>query len=541
MYDDTRAADQVDRVNDVGGYVWTELGYRRMQPAWALPKLLWLLGEHPDLAGRARLPHQNDVINQRLVGHPVPTDLSNALKTGAHLIDETLAPRGLRRAGRPPAGAAGPRPVRHRNRHRQRRRGRGHRHPRRHPGHLRSHRRLRRPARRRCADVGSWNSVLGTTLILKGVTRDLIQDPLGAVYSHKAPNGDWLPGGASSTGAGVISRDFPGTDLDALNQAASTHEPAVGSHLPAGLQRGTVPVRRARRPRLHPRRTGRRRATGSPPSCKASAFIERLCFDYLHLLGRPHRRSPDPHRRRHQEPLLVPAAGGHPRPPGDPAGQRRTRPRDGRARRIPRPAAADVAAEMVRVRARHRPAPGHGRHATTPPTSALITELEQRGWLDSHAADTRPRKDQPDDLPGPRPPRRNRLARRKPLRRLQRHRPDHPAGWTRRRSSPSGPAPPASTASGPPPSAAPRSPPRPAPTSAAPPCTSTPDSANWTSATRKDSPPRKWPTGSPTRWPRSAPTPSPTTSPAGKTRSRPRTGSSPRCTTSRPSTPPAGS
>ena len=66
--------------------------------------------------------------------------------------------------------------------------------------------------------VGSWNSVLGTTLVLKGVTRELIRDPLGAVYSHKAPNGDWLPGGASSTGAGVISRDFPGADLDELNR-----------------------------------------------------------------------------------------------------------------------------------------------------------------------------------------------------------------------------------------------------------------------------------------------------------------------------------
>ncbi|MFB9840722.1 carbohydrate kinase, partial [Actinoallomurus acaciae] len=57
---------------------------------------------------------------------------------------------------------------------------------------------------------GSWNSVLGTTLLLKGVTREPLRDPYGVVYSHRAPDDVWLPGGASSTGAGAISRDVPG-------------------------------------------------------------------------------------------------------------------------------------------------------------------------------------------------------------------------------------------------------------------------------------------------------------------------------------------
>ena len=60
-----------------------------MQPAWALPKLLWLLREHADLAPHARLAHQSDLVTGRFVGGPVATDLSNALKTGAHLVDET--------------------------------------------------------------------------------------------------------------------------------------------------------------------------------------------------------------------------------------------------------------------------------------------------------------------------------------------------------------------------------------------------------------------------------------------------------------------
>ena len=48
MYDDTRATDEARRTNEVGAAVWASLGYR-MQPSWALPKLLWLLREHPSV------------------------------------------------------------------------------------------------------------------------------------------------------------------------------------------------------------------------------------------------------------------------------------------------------------------------------------------------------------------------------------------------------------------------------------------------------------------------------------------------------------
>ena len=336
MYDDTRAADMVERVNEVGAAVWRDLGYQRMQPAWALPKLLWLLREHPDLIAGARLAHQNDFINSRLVGHEVPTDLSNALKTGAHLIEETWPTDVFDALGV--------------------------------PGHLLPA--LVRPGTRigtvcaaaaeatgipvgtpvvsgatdGCAaqlgagalSVGSWNSVLGTTLVLKGVTRELIRDPLGAVYSHKAPNGDWLPGGASSTGAGAVSRDFPGADLDELNRRAARHEPAgalayplvsAGERFPfvAPQARGFLLGDTGRR-----RRPLRRRAAG-----------RRVRRTALLRLPRPARRTPGrgphPDRRRDEEHLLVSAARRHPRPPGHPARHRRSRARDGRAGRLTGP------------------------------------------------------------------------------------------------------------------------------------------------------------------------------------------------------------
>ena len=68
MYDDTRAVEETKRANEAGASVWATLGYNRMQASWGLPKLLWLLAQHPSLAAGTRLAHQTDFINRRLVG-----------------------------------------------------------------------------------------------------------------------------------------------------------------------------------------------------------------------------------------------------------------------------------------------------------------------------------------------------------------------------------------------------------------------------------------------------------------------------------------
>ncbi len=379
MYDDARATGEVARVNEVGGAVWRELGYRRMQPTWALPKLLWLLREHRDLLPGARLAHQSDVINHRLVGHPVPTDLSSALKTGAHLIDEdwprqVFADLGvptellpdLVRSGTPigpvctaaaeatgiPAGT----PV-------------------------------VSGATDGCAaqlgsgalGVGSWNSVLGTTLVLKGVTRDLIHDPLGAVYSHKSPDGDWLPGGASSSGAGIISRDFPGRDLDELNRQAAHHEPAGGLAYPLAAAGERFPFIAAEAQGF---------VLGTPTDdadrfaalLQGVAYVERLCFDYLHLLGAP------------VDGDLV-LTGGATRSAywcqlrADVLGRPVTLTENAESAlgmailaASPGRRTADVAAEMVRVRETVEPRTGRTARFADP-YRRLVEELEHRGWL----------------------------------------------------------------------------------------------------------------------------------------------------------------
>ncbi|MEV0378628.1 FGGY family carbohydrate kinase [Nonomuraea sp. NPDC050643] len=299
MYDDRRA--DADRANEAGAPVWERLGYRRMQPNWALPKLLWLLRDAP--AG-ARLAHQSDFVNRRLAGHEVATDLSNALKTGVDLIEERWPLEVFDALGVPPEIL--PEVVR--------------------PGTrlgtvcaaaaeetgLPAGTPIVAGTTDGCAAqlgagasrAGSWNSVLGTTLVLKGVTKELIDDPLGVVYSHRAPDGSWLPGGASSTGAGALTRDLPGRDLATLSEQAAAR---FGSAVPTGgLPAGSGPGRALPPAVTYPLVSRGERFPFAAPGAEGftlgepaddveryaaillgAAFIERLCFDYLDLLGAP--------------------------------------------------------------------------------------------------------------------------------------------------------------------------------------------------------------------------------------------------------------
>lgn len=379
MYDDTRA--DADLVNEVGGEVWASLGYRRMQPSWALPKLLWLVKEH----GRGRVLHQSDYVNRRLVGHDVPTDLSNALKTGAHLVDEDW-PHEVMSALGVPDGTLPP---------------------------------LVRPGTQLgvvCAAAaeatgipegtpvfagmtdgcaaqlgagaltpGSWNSVLGTTLVIKGVTRELIHDPLGAVYSHRGPDGDWLPGGASSTGSGAIPADAP---MEELLAGAAAFEPARTLAYPL-VSAGE------RFPFVAPEARGF--VLGDGPDRFAAVlqgigYVERLCFDYLDLLGAPvdgtltltggttrsrywcqlradilGRPVTLPENAQPALGMAVLAATSRTRPEGASLGG------GGAGRRR----VAEVAGEMVRMRETIEPRPGRfdGTYLR------FVDELTHRGWL----------------------------------------------------------------------------------------------------------------------------------------------------------------
>ena len=135
-------------------------------------------------------------------------------------------------------------------------------------------------------EPGDWSSVLGTTLVLKGCSQERIDDRAGGVYSHRSPDGGWLPGGASSSGAGVLPATFPGRDLDALGRRAVAHErtdvlayPLVsrGERFPFVAEDAEAFMLGA------PADDGEHVAA----LLQGLALVERLCFAQLARLGAP--------------------------------------------------------------------------------------------------------------------------------------------------------------------------------------------------------------------------------------------------------------
>jgi len=83
MYDDSRGATTVDKVNEIGGATWDRLGYRH-QGSWALPKLVAMIDAGAVPAG-SRVLTQADFISNRLAGRVLASDVSHSLKSGVDL------------------------------------------------------------------------------------------------------------------------------------------------------------------------------------------------------------------------------------------------------------------------------------------------------------------------------------------------------------------------------------------------------------------------------------------------------------------------
>jgi len=300
MYDDTRAVGQARRAQEAGANLWTTLGYR-MQPAWALPKLLWLQ-DAGALSRGDRVVHQADHLLRRLTGTVVATDTAHALKTGVDLRSASWPAEVFADLGVPlsllPAVVLPGTVLGTVSTEAARLTG------------LRAGTTVRAGMTDGCAAQiaaralrpGSWSSALGTTLVIKGSTVNLVHDPSGAVYSHRNPDGGWLPGGASSTGAGVIRDTFPTADDDTLatlTRLASDLVPVDAVVYPLGgsgerfpfvapaarafgldTVRGSDGTERSAA-RKQPELEGARFAA----LCQGVAYVERLSYDVLGGLG----------------------------------------------------------------------------------------------------------------------------------------------------------------------------------------------------------------------------------------------------------------
>ena len=248
----------------------------------SLGRMAMVRREHPE----ARWASTADVVNAALVGHAVAADTSHWLKAGIDLLARRWPVDAMTALGLDPAGT-GPLPDLVL------------------PGTLigtvdpEVARGVRLPhgvavvagmtdgctAQLAAGAVhdGDTMGVLGTTLVLKAVSRTPIESADGAVYSHLAPDGRYWAGGASNAGAGVLAAEFAGADLAALDQQVAD---VVAGYVryPLSVAGERFPVAD---PQLPPLTDGgpRSRLDAYRALLEGVAYVERLGLERLQQLG----------------------------------------------------------------------------------------------------------------------------------------------------------------------------------------------------------------------------------------------------------------
>lgn len=241
MYNDGRSVEEAAECNSAGSELTDPLGYK-FSASFALPKILWIMRNEPEIFQQtACFAHAADYIVSRLTGSFRMSDTSNALKTGYDLVNRRWPEFIERKLGIPldrlpqvvtpgltigtisshcsqETGLAAGTPVVAGVTDGT-------------AGFLASG----------AVKVGEWNSTIGSTLVVRGVSNELIKDPQGRIYCHAHPQGHWLPGGASNAGAECLTELFRGRDLDDLNAQVPLYSPTnlliyplirVGERLP---------------------------------------------------------------------------------------------------------------------------------------------------------------------------------------------------------------------------------------------------------------------------------------------------------------------
>jgi sugar (pentulose or hexulose) kinase len=214
MYNDGRAVAEAEECNRAAGAPI-------FNASFALAKILWVRRHEPDVYANAyKFIHAADFLVGKLTGCWDVSDFSNALKTGYDLeqmawpgyIESAL---GIPLSKLPLVAAIGD-PIAEVSRTASEQTGLaegttvvagmtdGT------AGFVASG----------AAAPGDWNTTLGTTLVVRGVSEEPVRDPIGRIYNHRHPQGYWLPGGASNVGGEWFAKNFPGRDYAELDRKA---------------------------------------------------------------------------------------------------------------------------------------------------------------------------------------------------------------------------------------------------------------------------------------------------------------------------------
>ncbi len=131
-------------------------------------------------------------------------------------------------------------------------------------------------------NVGDWNTTIGTTLVVKGITTVQLKDPEDVLYNHRHPEGYWMPGGASNIGADWISTDF-NEDLAALNEQASQLIPTGRFAYPLRQQGERFPFNAPNARGFQP--GGLTRAELFAANMEGVAYVERYAYGVINRLA----------------------------------------------------------------------------------------------------------------------------------------------------------------------------------------------------------------------------------------------------------------
>lgn len=129
---------------------------------------------------------------------------------------------------------------------------------------------------------GDWNTTIGTTLVVKGVTIQEIRDPEGRLYSHRHPEGYWMPGGAGNIGADWVSAGFA-DDLPALASAAVNLIPTGLIAYPLLQEGERFPFIAPQARGFAPENAGREAIFAA--NMEGVAFVERYAYEMIERLS----------------------------------------------------------------------------------------------------------------------------------------------------------------------------------------------------------------------------------------------------------------
>ena len=220
MYNDNRASGLEGEVQRAAQGLSERSGYS-FPAVFSLVKLVWLQREKPAIVnGTYKFLHAADFLVGKLTGDFSCTDTSNALKSGVDLISGTWPEFIEKQLGLPLSKF--PKIFR--------------------PGEKMGEVStaaseetglgVGTPVIAGASDgtasflasgakrVGDWNLTLGTTLAIRGISKNLIRDPKGRIYCHRHPEGYWLPGGASNVGGEALIKTFGEGKLSSLDETA---------------------------------------------------------------------------------------------------------------------------------------------------------------------------------------------------------------------------------------------------------------------------------------------------------------------------------